>query len=212
MSNVTAPIPLQEQTPSKVSATQPAKAYAAHSATSGMAPLTIQRRALQSRDVQIEISYCGVCHTDLHWARNEWPDTFPTTYPCVPGHEIVGRISRTGSAVTKFKESDAVAVGCMVDSCRSCESCRAGEEQYCASIPVLTYNASDKYLGGMTYGGYSQSIVVDEAFVLRIPAKRMHSAPTSSCLRPLPIKLPTQRAWERTKSSYQTMKPQCRST
>jgi len=171
MSNATRPISVEEEIQSKGPQTYSAKAYAARSATSGMAATTIPRRALQPQDVQIDILYCGVCHTDLHWTRNEWPDSFPTTYPCVPGHEIVGRVVKTGSAVKAFKEGDSVAVGCMVDSCRTCPSCREGEEQYCASIPTLTYNAPDKHLGGVTYGGYSQSIVVDEAFVLRIPEK-----------------------------------------
>jgi len=170
MANPAAPLPIQEDNPAKTRI-YTARAYAAQSPTSGMALITIPRRDLQPQDVQIEIAYCGICHTDLHWVRNEWPDTFPTAYPCVPGHEIVGRISKVGSAVRKFKEGDTAAVGCVVDSCRTCESCRAGEEQYCASIPVLTYNAPDKYLGGTTYGGYSQTIVVDENYVLRVPDK-----------------------------------------
>ena len=148
-----------------------AKAYAAQSADSGLASSTIQRRALQPNDIRIQILYCGVCHTDLHWSRNDWSDAIPAVYPIVPGHEIVGRVTATGSAVQKFKEGDRVAVGCMVDSCRTCASCKRGEEQYCASIPILTYNSPDKHLGGMTYGGFSESIVVDESFVLRIPAK-----------------------------------------
>jgi uncharacterized zinc-type alcohol dehydrogenase-like protein len=118
--------------------------------------------------VQIEILYCGVCHSDLHQARNEWKDLMPTVYPCVPGHEIVGRVVKVGSAVKKFKEGDIAAVGCMVDSCRVCPSCLAGEQQYCENGFTLTYNFEDKVLGGVTYGGYSDSIVVDEAFVLRI--------------------------------------------
>jgi uncharacterized zinc-type alcohol dehydrogenase-like protein len=155
------------QTPSAQTST--ARAYAAQSAGSGMAPFTIQRRAVRPQDVQIEILYCGVCHSDLHQVRNEWQNTMPTVYPCVPGHEIVGRVTKAGSAVKKFKEGDMAAVGCMVDSDRTCPSCRAGEEQFCDSFPTLTYNAEDKVLGGVTYGGYSDSIVVDEAFVLRVP-------------------------------------------
>lgn len=149
--------------------TSPAKAYAAQGATSGLASFTVQRRAVRPQDVQIEILFCGVCHSDLHQVRNEWQGTMPTVYPCVPGHEIVGRVVKVGSAVRKFKEGDLAAVGCMVDSCRTCANCRAGEEQFCDSFPVLTYNAPDKILGGVTYGGYSDAIVVDEAFVLRVP-------------------------------------------
>src|SRR5713226_130011 len=145
-----------------------AKAYAAQSSTSGMAPFTIQRRSPLPTDVQIEILFCGVCHSDLHQTRNEWESMMPTVYPCVPGHEIVGRVVKAGSAVKKFKEGDIAAVGCMVDSCRVCASCRAGEEQYCENFMTLTYNGEDKILGGVTYGGYSDSIVVDEAYVLRV--------------------------------------------
>ena len=150
---------------------QTAKAFAAQSPTSGLAPLTIRRRAPGPQDVQIDILYCGVCHSDLHQVRNEWQKAMPTTYPCVPGHEIVGRVVKTGNAVTKLKAGDLAAVGCMVDSCRACASCRAGEEQYCDSFPTLTYNGEDKHLGGVTYGGYSESVVVDEAFVLRASEK-----------------------------------------
>ncbi|MGB7461882.1 MAG: NAD(P)-dependent alcohol dehydrogenase [Candidatus Acidiferrum sp.] len=132
-------------------------------------PFTVQRRALRAQDVQIEILYCGVCHSDLHQVRNEWKEVMPTVYPLVPGHEIVGRVVQAGSAVKKFKEGDIAAVGCMVDSCQVCESCRAGLEQYCENGFTLTYNSEDKILGSVTYGGYSQSIVVDEAFVLRVP-------------------------------------------
>jgi alcohol dehydrogenase (NADP+) len=155
----------------QVIANHTTKAYAAQSPISGLAATTIHRRKLRAHDVQIETLFCGVCHTDIHWSRNDWPDAFPTTYPCVPGHEIVGRVASIGELVGKFKVGDRVAVGCMVDSCRACPSCRDGEEQYCTSIPVLTYNAPDKYLGGMTYGGYSESIVVNEDFVLRVPEK-----------------------------------------
>jgi uncharacterized zinc-type alcohol dehydrogenase-like protein len=143
------------------------QAYAAQSATSALAPFGITRREPGPLDVEIEILYCGVCHSDLHQARNEWHNTI---YPCVPGHEIVGRVTRVGSRVTKFKPGDLSAVGCMVDSCRTCENCRAGLEQHCLSFPTLTYNSDDKYLGGHTFGGYSTNIVVDEAFVLRVPA------------------------------------------
>jgi len=150
-------------------ATFPAKAFAAQSAASGLGPLTVQRRAPRAQDVQIEIMYCGVCHSDLHQVRDEWHSVMPTVYPCVPGHEIVGRVVKVGSAVKKFKEGDIAAVGCMVDSCRKCANCLAGEEQYCQNGFVLTYNSEDRILGGVTYGGYSDGIVVDEAFVLRVP-------------------------------------------
>ena len=144
----------------------PVKAYGTQSATSSVAPLDISRREPGASDVEMEILYCGVCHSDLHQARNEWKNTI---YPCVPGHEIVGRVTRVGSGVTKFKVGDTTAVGCMVDSCRSCESCKGGHEQYCLSFPTFTYNGADKHLGGHTFGGYSTGIVVDEAFVLRVP-------------------------------------------
>jgi uncharacterized zinc-type alcohol dehydrogenase-like protein len=142
------------------------QAYAAQRADSSLAPFNIDRREAGPTDVEIEILYCGVCHSDLHQARNEWHNTI---YPCVPGHEIVGRVRRVGSQVTKFKVGDLSAVGCMVDSCRTCPSCRAGLEQYCLSFPTFTYNGQDKHLGGQTFGGYSTGIVVDEAFVLRVP-------------------------------------------
>jgi len=146
-----------------------AKAYAAQSATSPLGPATIKRRQPTPKDVQIEILYCGVCHSDLHTVRNEWKEFMPTVYPCTPGHEIVGRVTKVGSAVKKFKEGDTVAVGCMVDSDRTCPNCREGLEQYCDSGATYTYNSEDKHLGGVTYGGYSQNIVVDQDFVLRVP-------------------------------------------
>ncbi len=149
----------------------PAKAFAAHSATAPLSGHSIARRAPRPQDVQIQILYCGVCHSDLHQARNEWKEAMPTVYPCVPGHEIVGRVVKVGSAVKKFKEGDLAAVGCMVSSCGVCTSCKAGEEQYCEQFPTLTYNAEDKILGGVTYGGYSESIVVDQAFVLGVSKK-----------------------------------------
>ena len=146
-----------------------ARAYAANSPTSGMSRFSLKRRAPGPQDVQIDILFCGVCHSDLHQVRNEWNEVMPTVYPCVPGHEIVGRVVAVGSAVKKFKEGDIAAVGCLVDSCRVCPSCRAGEEQYCETGFTLTYNFEDKILGGVTYGGYSDSIVVDQAYVLRVP-------------------------------------------
>ncbi len=151
--------------------TFPAKAFAAQSKTSTMAPFTVQRRSPRPEDVQIQILYCGICHSDLHQVRNEWEGVMPTVYPCVPGHEIVGRVVKTGSAVKKYKEGDVVAVGCMVDSDRTCANCRAGEEEFCESMPTFTYNGPDKFLGGVNYGGYSESIVVDEEFVLRVSDK-----------------------------------------
>jgi alcohol dehydrogenase (NADP+) len=146
-----------------------AKAFSAASATSPLASTTIARRDPSADDVEIEILFCGVCHSDLHQVRNEWNDVMPTVYPCVPGHEIVGRVTRVGPAVTKFKVGDLAAVGCMVDSDGTCPECKAGLEQYCPNF-VLTYNFPDTHLGGVTYGGYSDSIVVKEHFVLRVPA------------------------------------------
>jgi uncharacterized zinc-type alcohol dehydrogenase-like protein len=146
-----------------------AKAYAAASVTSSMAPTTIARRDPFEQDVQIEILFCGICHSDLHQVRDEWKQVMPTVYPCVPGHEIVGRVTKIGSAVTKFKPGDLAAVGCVVDSDRTCRECRSGLEQFCPNL-TLTYNSPDKHLRGVTYGGYSDSIVVDERFVLRVPS------------------------------------------
>jgi uncharacterized zinc-type alcohol dehydrogenase-like protein len=146
------------------------RAFAASSATSPLAPATIERRNPQAHDVQIEVLYCGICHSDIHQARDEWQPFMPTVYPCVPGHEIVGRVTRTGSAATKFKVGDLVAVGCLVDSCRTCPGCKSGEEQFCDGPATFTYNGPDKHLGGVTFGGYSASIVVEEHFVLRLPS------------------------------------------
>ena len=141
-------------------------AYAAQSATSPLAPYTIARRALTDTDVGIEILHCGVCHSDLHTVRGEWAGT---VYPCVPGHEIIGRVTAVGASVTRFGVGDIVGVGCFVDSCRHCAQCEDGEESYCANGATETYNGRDAHLGGTTYGGYSTGIVVDEAFTLRIP-------------------------------------------
>jgi uncharacterized zinc-type alcohol dehydrogenase-like protein len=145
-----------------------ARAYSVASATSPFVPATIARREPAEHDVQMEILFCGICHSDLHQARNEWSGVMPTVYPCVPGHEIVGRVTKAGSAVTKFKTGDLAAVGCLVDSDRTCPECQAGLEQFCPN-GTLTYNSADKHTGGVTYGGYSDSIVVDERFVLRVP-------------------------------------------
>src|SRR3974390_2836837 len=146
-----------------------AKAYSAASATSPLASTTIPRRDPTEHDVQIEILFCGICHSDLHQVRNEWSEFMPTVYPCVVGQEIVGRVTKVGSAVSKFKPGDLAAVGCMVDSEGTCPECKAGLEQFCAN-PPFTYNFPDKHLGGVTYGGYSDSIVVDQRFVLRVPS------------------------------------------
>src|SRR5947199_2195727 len=145
------------------------KAYSAVSETSPMTSTKIKRREPTDGDVQIEILFCGICHSDLHSVRNEWSEFMATNYPIVPGHEIVGRVTKVGSAVTKYKPGDLVAVGCMVDSDRTCPQCKADREQFCPNM-VLTFNSPDKHLGGVTYGGYSGSIVVDEHFVLRVPA------------------------------------------
>ena len=152
--------------------------YAAQSATTPLAPFSFERREPGPKDVQIEILYCGVCHSDLHTARNEWTNTI---YPVVPGHEIVGRVSKVGSQVKKFKVGDAAGVGCLVYSCGHCENCKDGLENYCEQGLGGTYNSEDKHLGGMTYGGYSRSIVVDEAFVLQIP-KNLDLAATAPLL------------------------------
>jgi uncharacterized zinc-type alcohol dehydrogenase-like protein len=146
-----------------------AKAYSVSSATSPFASATIARRTPNETDVQIEILFCGICHSDLHQARNEWSGLMPTVYPCVPGHEIVGRVTKVGSAVSKFKPGDLAAVGCLVDTDGTCPECKAGFEQFCPHM-TLTYNSPDKHTGGVTYGGYSDSIVVNEHFVLSVPS------------------------------------------
>jgi alcohol dehydrogenase (NADP+) len=146
-----------------------AKAYSAASASSPLACTTITRRNPTKNDVQIEILFCGICHSDVHSVRNEWSEFMPTVYPIVPGHEIVGRVTKAGSAVTKFKPGDLAAVGCLVDSDGTCSECHAGFEQFCPNL-TLTFNSPDKHLGGVTYGGYSDSIVVDQRFVLRVPS------------------------------------------
>jgi len=145
-----------------------AKAYSAASETSPLAATRIPRRDPGATDVQIEILFCGICHSDLHTARNEWKSIMPTVYPCVPGHEIVGRVTKVGSAVKGFKAGDLAGVGCLVDSDGTCPECKAHYEQFCPKA-VFTYNGPDKHLGGVTFGGYSDGIVVDERFVLRVP-------------------------------------------
>lgn len=141
--------------------------YAAHSAKEALVPFTFERREVGAKDVQIEILFCGVCHSDLHTARNEWQNTL---YPVVPGHEIVGRVTAVGADVNTFKIGDLAGVGCLSDSCRVCPDCADGLEQYCDQ-EIFTYNSPDKHTGKMTYGGYSNQIITDEHFVLRIPAK-----------------------------------------
>ena len=142
-------------------------AYGAAGATAALAPMSIERRALRADDVAIEIAYCGICHTDLHQVRNDWNTT---TYPCVPGHEIVGHVTAVGSAVTKFAVGDPVGVGCLVDSCQACEACAEGDEQQCLRRSTPTYNGKDRITGEPTFGGYSQNIVVRDKFVVKVPA------------------------------------------
>src|SRR5210317_907903 len=143
-----------------------AKAYSAASSTSPLSLDTIPRRDNTERDVQIEILYCGICHSDLHTVRNEWSSVMPTTYPCIPGHEIVGKVTQVGSSVKSYKPGDIVGVGCMVDSDQTCPSCQKNLEQFCPNT-TFTYNSPDKHgTAPVTYGGYSESIVVDEEFVL----------------------------------------------
>ena len=145
------------------------QAFGATAADAALAPLEIPRRAPTSTDVRIDILYCGICHSDLHQVRNEWESALPTVYPCVPGHEIVGRVAEVGSNVTRFKEGDLVAVGCLVGSDRSCPMCQKDLENLCAE-PVFTYNSPDEHgTAPVTYGGYSTGVVVDEHFVLRVP-------------------------------------------
>ena len=144
------------------------KAYAAQNATSGLAPHKIERRIPRPDDVQLEILYCGVCHSDLHFVRNEWGMSM---YPLVPGHEIIGRVTKVGDKVKKFKEGDIVGVGCLVDSCRTCDNCKDGLEQYCMNGMVMTYSSFEKDGKTITYGGYSKNIVVKEDFVLTISDK-----------------------------------------
>ncbi len=146
--------------------TKSVKAYGTVAADKPIGPLTIKRRSVGAKDVEIDILYCGICHSDLHTARNEWGGT---VYPSVPGHEIVGKVVAVGSGVSKFKVGDLAGVGCMVDSCRNCEQCQHGYEQYCENGFTGTYNGVDKHIGGRTFGGYSESVVVDESFVLRLP-------------------------------------------
>jgi alcohol dehydrogenase (NADP+) len=155
-----------------------ARAFGTQAADAPLQQMKINRRQPTPHDVEIEILFCGVCHSDLHTARNEWHGT---VYPCVPGHEIVGKVVSVGDHVKKFKVGDLAAVGCMVDSCRECEQCKEGLEQYCEAGNTGTYNSPDKHLGTRTYGGYSESVVVDEAFVLQVP-KNLDLAATAPLL------------------------------
>jgi uncharacterized zinc-type alcohol dehydrogenase-like protein len=143
------------------------KAYGTVAADAPLKQMDIQRRNATENDIEIEILYCGVCHSDLHTAKNDWGFT---AYPAVPGHEIVGKVTKTGNKVTKLKVGDFAAVGCLVDSCKTCDNCKQDLEQYCSNGWVGTYNGPDKYLGGMTFGGYSEKVVVNEEFVLKVPA------------------------------------------
>ena len=143
------------------------KAFGTQAAEKPLEQITIQRREINAQDIEIEILYCGVCHSDIHTARNDWGGTI---YPAVPGHEIVGKITSVGSDVTKFKVGDLAGVGCLVDSCRTCDSCKKDLEQYCLTGFTGTYNGKDKHLGGHTFGGYSEKVVVDEHFVLKVPS------------------------------------------
>lgn len=147
--------------------TKNVKAFGTQAPEAELKQMSISRREVTAKDVEIDILYCGVCHSDLHTARNEWGGT---QYPNVPGHEIVGRVVNVGNGVTKYKVGDLVGVGCMVDSCRECESCKEGVEQYCESGNIQTYNSPDKHLNIQTFGGYSESVVVDEDFVLKVPS------------------------------------------
>ena len=147
--------------------TKNVKAYGTEASNAPLKPMNIKRREITSKDIEIEILYCGVCHSDLHTARNDWGGTI---YPAVPGHEIVGKVTQIGSDVTKLKVGDFAAVGCLVDSCRECDSCKHDLEQYCLTGIIGTYNGPDKHLGGHTFGGYSEKVVVDEHFVLKVPS------------------------------------------
>lgn len=147
--------------------TNTVKAYGTSAADQPLQEMNIERRTATDTDIEIEILYCGVCHSDLHTARNDWGFT---SYPSVPGHEIVGKVTKVGSKVTKLKVGDFAAVGCLVGSCQTCDNCKKDLEQYCSNGWIGTYNSEDKHLGGMTFGGYSQKVVVEEHFVLKVPA------------------------------------------
>jgi uncharacterized zinc-type alcohol dehydrogenase-like protein len=158
-------------------------AYGVQNATTPVAPMSIDRREPGPHDVLIDIEYCGICHSDIHQARNEWGGG--SLYPMVPGHEIVGRVSKVGDHVTKFKLGQLVGVGCLVDSCRHCEDCGAGEEQYCNGS-VFTYNSKDPRHGGLTFGGYAERITVDENFVVSVPENWIPKQLRHCCVQGLP--------------------------
>ena len=147
--------------------TKNVKAYGTEASNADLKQMTIKRREVTAKDIEIEILYCGVCHSDIHNAKNDWGFS---TYPVVPGHEIIGKVTRIGSEITKHKIGDLVGVGCLVDSCRTCDSCKQDLEQYCLNGYTGTYGSNDKYLGGKTFGGYSEKVVVDEHFVLKVPS------------------------------------------
>lgn len=159
----------QEQKSAKAPLVFGTKAFGTTDAKKPLGPLSIKRREPREQDIQIEILYCGICHSDIHQARNEWQNTI---YPCVPGHEIIGRVVKAGKGVRKFREGDIAGVGCLVDSCRTCASCRDGLEQFCENIATFTYNGEDRVSGGLTFGGYSQTVVVDEAFALQVSERK----------------------------------------
>ncbi|SHF60146.1 uncharacterized zinc-type alcohol dehydrogenase-like protein [Salegentibacter echinorum] len=142
------------------------KAYGAQASDANLEALDIERRDITANDVKIEITYCGVCHSDIHQVRNDWKNS---NYPVVPGHEIIGKVTEVGENVKNFKQGDLVGVGCMVDSCQECDSCKDDLEQFCEKGATLTYNSKDKHLGGHTFGGYSEQVIVDKDFVLKVP-------------------------------------------
>lgn len=164
--------------------TKTVKAYGTESAETPLHRLDIQRRSLLPNDVEIDILYCGICHSDLHSVHNDWGGTI---YPIVPGHEIVGRVTGIGSDVTKFKVGDLAGIGCIVDSCGHCEHCHNGEEQYCDEGWTVVFNSPDKYLGGQTYGGFSQAIVADANYVLKLPETIDLAASAPFCVQELPF-------------------------
>jgi len=147
------------------------KGYATHSADAKFEPFNFARREVGPNDVLIDIQYCGICHSDIHQAKNEWPDLMPAMYPMVPGHEIVGRVSQVGDKVTKFKVGDTAGIGCFVDSCRACAPCTSGIEQYCLQLAAYTYNGTEMDRVTPTYGGYSDKHVIDEKYALKVNAK-----------------------------------------
>ncbi|TDV12415.1 alcohol dehydrogenase-like protein [Raoultella planticola] len=163
--------------------------YAALNATTPLVPFSFERRALRRNDVAIEILWSGVCHSDLHQTRDDWKEWGATVYPCVPGHEIIGRVTEVGSEVSRYQVGQMVAVGTIVDSCQECDQCRRHEEQMCREFPTVTYNGRDRISGEITYGGYAKHIVVREEFVLNLPEALdpSRAAPRRSCAPVLPF-------------------------